>query len=117
MADTGIDAVKRQRNAEYAKQYRMKRKLLLQQQTSTSSETQLAEKQKKAEYDKQYRLKRKLLIQQQASTSSEIELVRKKKKKKVNLYLPSLRMKVPDHVYVLGHSYTCHTLIKYNRYA
>jgi hypothetical protein len=35
----------------------------------------------------------------------------------VNVYLPSLRMKVPDHVYVLGHSYTCHTLIKYNRYA
>jgi hypothetical protein len=34
---------------------------------------------------------------------------------KVNVYLPSLRMKVPDHVYVLGHSYTCHTLIKYNR--
>jgi hypothetical protein len=69
MADTGIDAIKNQRNAEYAKQYRMKRK-----QTSTSSEPQLAEKQKKAEYAKQYRLKRKLLIQQQASTSSEIEL-------------------------------------------
>jgi hypothetical protein len=74
MADTGIDAVKKQRNAEYAKQYRMKRKLLMQQLTSTSSEPQLAEKQKKAEYAKQYRLKRKLLIQQQASTSSEIEL-------------------------------------------
>jgi hypothetical protein len=28
MADTGIDAVKKQRNAEYSKQYRMKRKLL-----------------------------------------------------------------------------------------
>jgi hypothetical protein len=26
MADTGIDAVKKQKNAEYAKQYRMKRK-------------------------------------------------------------------------------------------
>jgi hypothetical protein len=48
MADTGIDAVKKQRNAEYAKQYRIKRKLLMQQQTSTSSEPQLAEKQKKA---------------------------------------------------------------------
>jgi hypothetical protein len=36
---------------------------------------------------------------------------------KVNVYLPSLRMKVPDHICVLGHSYTCHTLIKYNRYA
>jgi hypothetical protein len=96
MADTGIDAVKKQRNAEYAKQYRMKRKLLMQQQTSTSSEPQLAENQKKAEYAKQYRLKRKLLIQQQASTSSEIELVRKQKK---NVYLRSLRMKVPDYVY------------------
>jgi hypothetical protein len=52
----------------------MKRKLLMQQQTSTSSEPQLTEKQKKAEYAKQYRLKRKLLIQQQASTSSEVEL-------------------------------------------
>jgi hypothetical protein len=38
-------------------------------------------------------------------------------RRKRNVYLPSLRMKVPDHVYVLGHSYTCHTLIKYNRYA
>jgi hypothetical protein len=64
MADTGIDAVKKQRNVEYATQYRMKRKLLMQQQTSTFSEPQLAEKQKKAEYAKQYRLKRKLLIQQ-----------------------------------------------------
>jgi hypothetical protein len=26
-----------------------------------------------------------------------------------NVYLPSLRMKLPDHVYVLGHSYTCYT--------
>jgi quinol monooxygenase YgiN len=74
MVYTGIDAIKKQRNAEYAKQYRMKLKLLMQQQTSTSSEPQLAEKQNKAEYTKQYRLKRKLLIQQQASTSSEIEL-------------------------------------------
>jgi hypothetical protein len=53
MADTGIDVVKKQRNAEYAKQYRIKRKLLMQQQTSTSSEPQLADKQKKAEYDTQ----------------------------------------------------------------
>jgi hypothetical protein len=74
MAYTGIDAVKKQRNAEYAKQYRMKRKLLMQQQASTSSKPQLGEKQKKAEYAKQYRLKRKLLIKQQASTSYEIEL-------------------------------------------
>jgi hypothetical protein len=44
MADTGFDDVKKQMNAEYAKQYRMKRKLLMQQQASTSSELQLAEK-------------------------------------------------------------------------
>jgi hypothetical protein len=44
MADTGIDDVKKQRNAKHAKQYRMKRKLLMQQQASTSSEPQLAEK-------------------------------------------------------------------------
>jgi hypothetical protein len=87
MADTGIDAVKKQRNAKYAILYRMKRKLLMQQQTSTSSEPQLAEKQKEAEYDKQYRLKCKLLIQQQASTSSEIELVRKQKRKKDRIQL------------------------------
>jgi hypothetical protein len=34
MADTNIDAVRKQKNAEYAKQYRLKRKLLLQQQAS-----------------------------------------------------------------------------------
>jgi hypothetical protein len=39
----------------------------MQQQASTSSETELFQKQKKAEYDKQYRLKRELLLQQQAS--------------------------------------------------
>ena len=67
MADTGIDAVKKQKNAEYAKRYRLKRKLLMQQQTSASSEPN-----------------------------------------KVNVYLPSLVMKVPDHLYVLGDTYTCH---------
>jgi hypothetical protein len=30
---------------------------------------------------------------------------RRSLRKKANAYLPSLRMKVPDHVYVLGHSY------------
>jgi hypothetical protein len=44
IADTGIDDVKKQRNAEYAEQYIMKRKLLMKQQVSTSSEPQLAEK-------------------------------------------------------------------------
>jgi hypothetical protein len=34
MADTGIDAVRKQKKAEYAKQYRLKHKLLLQQQAS-----------------------------------------------------------------------------------
>jgi hypothetical protein len=29
--------------------------------------------------------------------------------KKVNVYLSSLIMKVPDHLYVLGDTYTCHT--------
>jgi hypothetical protein len=43
MADTGIDDVKKQRNAEYAKQYRIKRNLLMQQQASTSSEPQFDE--------------------------------------------------------------------------
>jgi hypothetical protein len=37
-----------------------KRKFLMQQQASTSSETELVQKEMKAEYDKQYRLKRKL---------------------------------------------------------
>jgi hypothetical protein len=39
MAETDIDAVRKQKKAEYAKQYRLKRKLLLQQQASISSET------------------------------------------------------------------------------
>jgi hypothetical protein len=34
MADTDIDAVRKQKKAEYDKQYRLKRKLLLQQQAS-----------------------------------------------------------------------------------
>jgi hypothetical protein len=38
---------------------------------------------------------------------------------KVNVYLPSLMMKVPDHLYVLGDTYTCHTYYcyTYNFYA
>jgi hypothetical protein len=28
--------------------------------------------------------------------------------KKVNVYLPSLMMKVPNYLYVLGDTYTCH---------
>jgi hypothetical protein len=30
-------------------------------------------------------------------------------KKKVNVYLPSLMMKVPNHLYVLGDTYICYT--------
>jgi hypothetical protein len=42
----------KQKKAEYAKQYRLKRKLLIQQQASTSSEIELVRKQKMAEYNK-----------------------------------------------------------------
>jgi hypothetical protein len=52
-----IELSEKQNNAEYAKQYRLKRKLLLQQQASTSSETEILQKQKKAAYAKQYRFK------------------------------------------------------------
>jgi hypothetical protein len=45
MADTDIDAVRKQKKAEYAKQYRLKRKLLMQQHALTSSETKLLEQQ------------------------------------------------------------------------
>jgi hypothetical protein len=60
MAVTDIDAVRKQKKAEYDKQYRLKRKLLL--QASTSTETELGEKQKKAEYDKHYRISHVLLL-------------------------------------------------------
>jgi hypothetical protein len=60
MADTDIDAFRKQKKTEYDKQYRLKRKLLL--QASTSTETELAEKQKKAEYDKHYRMSHVLLL-------------------------------------------------------
>jgi hypothetical protein len=42
MADTDIDAVKERKKAERIKQYRLKRKLLMQRQASTSTETELA---------------------------------------------------------------------------
>jgi ribosomal protein S8E len=47
MANTDINAVKKRKNAERNKQYRLKRKLLMQRQASTSIETELAEKQKR----------------------------------------------------------------------
>jgi hypothetical protein len=39
MADTDTDAVRKQKKAEYEKQYRLKRKLLLQQQASKDIRT------------------------------------------------------------------------------
>jgi hypothetical protein len=42
MADTDIDGVKKRKNAERNKQYRLKRKLQMQRQASTASETESA---------------------------------------------------------------------------
>jgi hypothetical protein len=44
-----IELSEKQNNAEYAKQYGLKSKLLLQHQASTSSETEILQKQKKTE--------------------------------------------------------------------
>jgi hypothetical protein len=44
-----IELSEKQNNTEYAKQYKLKRKLLLRQQATTSSETEILQKQKKAE--------------------------------------------------------------------
>jgi hypothetical protein len=41
-----IELSEKQNNAEYAKQYRLKRKLLLQHRASTSSETEILQKSK-----------------------------------------------------------------------
>jgi hypothetical protein len=48
-----IELSEKQNNTEYEKQNRLKRKLLLQHQASTSSETEILQKQKKAEYAKE----------------------------------------------------------------
>jgi len=70
MADIDIDAIRKQKKAERNKRYRLKRKIEMQQQASTTSETELAKsKRRKSEYDKQHQLKRKIEMQQ-----SEIEL-------------------------------------------
>jgi hypothetical protein len=37
-------------------------------------------------------------------------------KKRKNVYLPSLMMKVPNHLYVLGDTYTCHSYCCYAYY-
>jgi len=70
MANTNIDAIRNQKKAEKNKRYQLKRKLEIQKQASTASETELAKKKRrKWEYNKQYRLKRKMNVQQ-----SDIEL-------------------------------------------
>ena len=84
MADTNIYAIKEQKKAEYDRQHRLKRKLQMQQQASTSSATHI-DKKSRAEYMKEYRLKHTLGMQLQASTSSETELARKRKKKNHNV--------------------------------
>jgi hypothetical protein len=45
--------------------------------------------------------------------TSRPALVRSVTQKKVNIYLPSLMMKVPNHLYVLGDTYICHTYCCY----
>ena len=66
------------------------------------------EKKSRAEYMRQYRLKRTLEMKQ-----SDIEQETRKKSESnrknnynYNFYLV---IEVPDHVYVLGLTYTCHT--------
>jgi len=75
MADTDIDAIRKQRRTERSKRFQLKRKIEMRKQASTASETQTSEtelaktKRRKSEYDKQHQLKRKIEMQQ-----SEIEL-------------------------------------------
>ena len=52
MADKNIDAIQKQKKAEYDRQYRLKRKLLMQQRASTSSATHI-DKKSRAEYMKE----------------------------------------------------------------
>jgi len=40
MAETNLDASRKQKNAEYSKRYRLKRKLQVQQQAPTTSEAE-----------------------------------------------------------------------------
>ena len=40
MAETNLDAIKKQKNAEYYKRYRLKRKMKMQQQAPTTSEAE-----------------------------------------------------------------------------
>jgi len=40
MVETNLDAIKKQKNAEYFKRYRLKRKIKMQQQAPTTSEAE-----------------------------------------------------------------------------
>jgi len=40
MAETNLDAIRKQNNAEYSKRYRLKRKTKMQQQAPTTSEAE-----------------------------------------------------------------------------
>ena len=40
MAETNLDAIRKQNNAEYSKRYRLKRKMQMQQQAPTTSEAE-----------------------------------------------------------------------------
>jgi hypothetical protein len=40
MAETNLDAIRKQKNAEYSKTYQLKRKMQMQQQAPTTSEAQ-----------------------------------------------------------------------------
>ena len=106
MAETNLDVIKRQKNAE-RKRYRLKRKMELVQQAPIDSETELEKKRKKAEYAKEYRLKRKLEMEQRAG------------KKRNPRHSFHLTVEASDHVYVLRQTYACHMDLpatKYNRY-
>jgi len=40
MTETNLDAIRKQKNAEYSKRYRLKRKMKMQQQAPTTSEAE-----------------------------------------------------------------------------
>jgi len=40
MAETNLDAIRKQKNAEYSKRYRLKRKMKMQQQAPATSEAE-----------------------------------------------------------------------------
>jgi hypothetical protein len=75
--DAEREADLKRKRGEYNKQYRLKKKLEIEQRASNVQpqikssdelELEVERKRKKAEYDKQYRLKRKLEMEQRASS-------------------------------------------------